>query len=91
VNKKKKIAIQNEVASIRQKYEEKKTSLQPEAVTIIELLLGLFNLILLTMGINPTSQNSHLPPSRDPHRPKTPKKKEIKRSPVVKSDTKVKG
>ena len=90
MNKKKKIAIQNEVTSIRQKYEEKKDSLPAEAITIIELLFGLFNLILLTMGINSTSQNSHLPPSRDPHRPKTPKKKAVKRNSVVKSDTKAK-
>jgi hypothetical protein len=90
VNKKKKIAIQNEVASIRQKYEEKKSSLPPEAITIIELLFGLFNLILLTIGIIPTSQNSHLPPSRDPYRSKTPKKKAVKRNQVVKSGTRVK-
>jgi transposase len=79
VNKKKKIAIQNEVASIRQKYEEKKNSLPAEAVTIIELLFGLFNLLLLTMGIVSTSQNSHLPPSQDPHRSRASKKKSGKK------------
>jgi transposase len=73
VKKSTKISIQNELYSIRQQYESKKSSLQSEALTIIELLFGLFNIILLTMGMKTTSQNSHLPPSRDPYRKKKAK------------------
>ena len=75
MTKQKKIAIQNEIASIRKTYEAQKTHLPAEAISIIELLFGLFNIILLAMGLSATSQNSHLPPSRDPYRAKNPKKK----------------
>jgi transposase len=70
MNRKTQLAIHNELLSIRRQYEEKKSSLQSEAVTLIELMFGLFNIVLLSMGVKATSQNSHLPPSQDPHRKK---------------------
>jgi transposase len=75
VDRQTKITIQNELASIRKQYELKKGLLQTEAVTLIELMFGLFNIVFLSMGVKATSQNSHLPPSQDPHREKKPKKK----------------
>jgi hypothetical protein len=82
VNRQTKLAIQNELASIRKQYELKKGSLQAEAVTLLELMFGLFNIVLLSMGVKATSQNSHLPPSQDPNRKKVSKK--TKKKKVVK-------
>jgi transposase len=80
VNRQTKLAIQNELASIQKQYESKKGLLQSEAVTLIELMFGLFNIVLLSMGVKATSQNSHLSPSQDPHRKKKPKKKGKKKN-----------
>lgn len=74
MNKKQKILIQNQLASILQQYESKKKTLPEDALVIIDLLFGLFNIMLVTLGVKATSRNSHLPPSRDPHRAKIPRK-----------------
>lgn len=69
------VDIQQTIASIRQQLDAD-DSISPALRASIDLLILLVTLLANRLGLN--SQNSHTPPSADPNREKTPRKRSTK-------------
>ncbi|MBU6149202.1 MAG: IS66 family transposase [Verrucomicrobia bacterium] len=67
------------IESIKEEYHQLEPSLSLEAKAFFKIIMSLLEVVIASLGKKATSQNSHLPPSRDPNRPRKQKEPKNKK------------